>query len=936
MAEKLTISKQPSDIPARNYHLLREEGLQHIQLFSRKLWTDYNIHDPGVTSLELLSYAITDLGYRISQPLPDLLERSPQEIREEEEALQAAETEEEKAAIRTLPPFPTASQVLPNRPVTVDDYRRLLIDIPDVRNAWILPDRQVYGIDCERSRLDFLLKWKRQKHRVELKGLYRVLLELEEDVTAEDTQRRSDLKQQAWELLQANRNLCEDFTGIQLVQQKPFCLCAEIELAADAEIDLTEARIFRAVQQFLTPPVRFYSLEQLMAKAVPVETIFEGPLLNSGFLAATELAASQIRQQINLSDVLQEMMKVEGVQAVRDIVIAPRGAPLPEDEDSWIIPVWQDGQQALQPVVSTECSRLVFYKDLLPFRADFERVETLLEEMEAAEQAGAYPGGDDLPIPAGRYRSSAYQSIQQHYPKTYGISDSGLPDSASTERKAQARQLQAKLLFFDQILANYFAQLGNLRQLFALDPAIGQSYFSQLVEGVTDGEGLYADPSALAEDIQGLTEDEATFLNRRNKFLDHLLARFAENFNEYVWTMYAHSRSNAVSEAARAKREFLHDYPQLSANRGGAFNYALRKELWDTDNISGLSLRLGRLLGIRNVNRRNLANIKLDIYEERDTDEVKEFRFRIRDDRPDMKEKILLSSSWKFLDSRAARKEMCRVLGFALNRDNYQPRIAKDGRFYFNLTDGKDDILARRIEYFETEAERDGALDHILDLLQDKFSDEGMFLVEHLLLRPSKEIALPKDDGRRTIGPVLPLLNLRTSDRVLPVTNVRSVDLAQPPRTLSLATSAMIRPLESRLVPEIEPEIFLPICTGGDCSNVKYIDPYSCRISIILPAWPERFANIDFRRFAEKTIRQETPAHILPKICWVDRKQMAGFEKVYKRWLQVIYGRSRADKRKALADLVKALSNLRSVYPEATLAPCDFILDRTVLGRRDG
>ncbi|SHJ76812.1 hypothetical protein SAMN02745165_03124 [Malonomonas rubra DSM 5091] len=903
MAEKLTISKQSSDITARNYQRLREEGLEHVQLLSRKLWTDYNIHDPGITSLELLCYAITDLGYRISQPLPDLL-ALPEHVEKAEAS------------------FPTAAQVLPTRPVTVDDYRRLLIDIPGIRNAWLLPDPQQYGINCERSRLEFLQKGRLHKHRVEMKGLYRVLLELEEDVANGDRDLRNTLQQKAWQLLQASRNLCEDFTGIQLVRQKPFCLCAEIELAPDAEIDLTEARIFRAVQQFLTPPVKFYSLQKLLDKGTPVETIFEGPLLQNGFLAAEELAASQIRQQINLSDILQEMMQVEGVQAVRDIVIAPSGAQLPEDEDSWIIPVWQEGQQPLQPVISTECSRLVFYKDLLPFQADFERVENLLAEMEQDEQANAHPGSTDLPIPAGRYRNSGdYQSIQQHYPRAYGISDSGLPESASDQRKAQARQLQAYLLFFDQVLANYFAQLGNVRQLFTLDPAIGQSYFSQVVAGVTDADGLYADPATLAEDIQSLTEDEATFLKRRNRFLDHLLARFAENFNEYVWTMYAHDRSNAVAEAARAKREFLRDYPSLSVNRGGAFDYSLKKELWDTANISGLSLRIGRLLGIRNLDRRNLANVKLDIYDERDRveDDLKEYRFRIRDDRPEMEGKILLSSSWKFLDSRDAREEMQRVLGFALDRSNYQPRVAKDGRYYFNLTDGEEDILARRIEYFATEAERDAAIDQILDLLQDRFSDEGLFLVEHLLLRPQREIGLPFDGGRSTATPAAPV-NLRISDRI--------------PAPGAIAET--IRPIEDSLLAEQQQGLFLPICTGGDCSNVKYIDPYSCRISIILPAWPARFSDIDFRRFAEKTIRQETPAHILPKICWVDRAQMAGFEKAYKRWLQATFGSSRVNKQTALAELVKALSNLRSVYPEATLAPCDFILDRAVLGRRDG
>ncbi len=882
MAEKLTISKQPSDTPARNYSRLREEGLQYIQLLSRKLWTDYNLHDPGITTLELLSYAITDLGYRIGQPLPDLLARSPQEISAEEKAIEVAETAAEKASLRTPQPFPNAAQVLSNRPVTIDDYRRLLIDIPGIRNAWLFPDQRGYAINCERSRLEFAQKGNlQQKQRIDLKGLYLVLLELEEHIAADDTEQRGEIKARAWQVLQENRNLCEDFTGIKSVQQRPFCLCAEIELAPEVEIDLAEARIFRAIQQFLTPPVRFYSLQQLLDRHVPVDTIFEGPLLENGFLAADELAAAQIRQQINLSDVLAEMMKVEGVQAVRDIVIAPSGAPLPEEEDSWIIPVWDEGEEAVQPVISVECSRLVFYKDLLPFQADFNRVAALLAELEAAEQASAYPGREDLPIPDGRYRgSSDYQSIQNHYPRTYGISGSGLPDSASTERKAQARQLQAYLLFFDQVLANYFAQLGNVRQLFSLDPAIGQSYFSQLVEGVQGSEDLYSDPAHLAETLQRLSEDQTVFLQRRNRFLDHLLARFAENFNEYVWTMYAHDRSSASAEAARAKREFLREYPDLSRHRGGAFNYSLAKELWDTDNISGFSRRIGRLLGIRNLNRRNLANLKLDIYDERDVDDLKEYRFRIRDDRPGSNGKILLSSSWKFLDSREARHEMHRVLGFALNRDNYQLRIAKDGRFYFNLTDGAGDILARRIEYFATAAERDATIDRILDLLQDRFSDEGLFLIEHLLLRPPQQVG-----------------------------------------SLSAAE---------------EQALFLPICTGGDCSSIQYIDPYSCRISIVLPAWPDRFADMDVRRFVEKTIRQETPAHLLPKICWVDRRQMAGFERVYQRWLKSTFGNGKGDKQKALAAMVAALSDLRSVYPEATLKPCDFILDRTVLGRRDG
>ena len=41
---------------------LREMGIEEIQKLSGKIWTDFNLHDPGVTILEQLCYALTDLG----------------------------------------------------------------------------------------------------------------------------------------------------------------------------------------------------------------------------------------------------------------------------------------------------------------------------------------------------------------------------------------------------------------------------------------------------------------------------------------------------------------------------------------------------------------------------------------------------------------------------------------------------------------------------------------------------------------------------------------------------------------------------------------------------------------------------------------------------------------------------------------------------------
>ena len=65
MPDYLSISKQKPAFPQYlNFQVLRDIGIKRLQALSSDLWTDYNLHDPGVTILEVLCYAITDLGYR--------------------------------------------------------------------------------------------------------------------------------------------------------------------------------------------------------------------------------------------------------------------------------------------------------------------------------------------------------------------------------------------------------------------------------------------------------------------------------------------------------------------------------------------------------------------------------------------------------------------------------------------------------------------------------------------------------------------------------------------------------------------------------------------------------------------------------------------------------------------------------------------------------
>jgi hypothetical protein len=69
------------------------------------------------------------------------------------------------------------------------------------------------------------------------------------------------------------------------------------------------------------------------------------------------------------------------------------------------------------------------------------------------------------------------------------------------------------------------------------------------------------------------------------------------------------------------------------------------------------------------------------------------------------------------------------------------------------------------------------------------------------------------------------------------------------------------------LRPKFPGDALYPVCIEGDTCDA---DPYSFRLTFVMPGWTTPYnINLDMRRFADSTIRQETPAHLLGKICWV-------------------------------------------------------------------
>jgi len=173
MAETLYISKARTLTPAEDYSFLRAEGMRYIEELAHDLWTDYNTHDPGITILEALCYAITELGYRSNFDIKDLLADG-------------------KGSIGNNQAFFTPREILTNEPYSLNDYRKLLIDLKGVSNAWIYPALQTEAEranhknyhqtevplfpECKNDRLVYAPT---DHTPVDIRGLYQVRLDLD-------------------------------------------------------------------------------------------------------------------------------------------------------------------------------------------------------------------------------------------------------------------------------------------------------------------------------------------------------------------------------------------------------------------------------------------------------------------------------------------------------------------------------------------------------------------------------------------------------------------------------------------------------------------------------------------------------------------------------------------------------------------------------------
>jgi hypothetical protein len=765
------VGKNTNADSALSFEALRAKGIELIQAYSGHAWTDFNLHDPGVTILEYLSYAITDLAYRTNFPIKDLLTDPQGRI----------------DAARNL--FFSRRDILATSPVTVNDLRKLIIDqVPSVYNVWL---EKIYS----------------NQSAGYIKGLYRVTIQLFDDdaegniVVSENEETLAAKKNAAEEeaiekvksIVFSHRNIGEDYIDFTVLKPCIIEIESDIVIERHAISEEVLSDIYIVIQNTLNPVIRFYSETDLLEMGIAMEEMYSGPALENGFLLDAELDAkiksmdpsdllkSTRPRVIDPSDIMKAIASIPGVYFVRDFKIKSDG----------------DYKNTLFRLASDQYASFRFIKDRRTIQLSTETNELIIREslfnsilhkkLDAVNRKFIknMHETDDPALHKGNFlQPGHYFSFQQLFPPAYRLNTDriedvksrlGITDNADAASNAKSKQLKAYLMFFEQVLANYLSQLAGIDRLLTADlPDDAATYFSQPLYEVPGAGNILKDFYIEEPEMTDIywsefktnpdngyriflndhSETDEVFKARKNKILDHLISRFNLSLKKYPVVffeqLYLTGRSEEKLNAElRWKSGILKDMVLLTRNRSQAFNYA------EPGFISaGFETLISRLLFIQNMTTRKLSDSfetyvdsfrlqERDFYvakSDKQTSTVSADWLKTSDNEVLVTEESVIEGASEGVGA-AAAAFTSQPVGFlkdGLDARNYRigPNIDNNG--FMLLYKPQAAAKWMRVGVFEDWHTANSFLSHIIDTLRKiNIESEGFHIVEHILLRPS-------------------------------------------------------------------------------------------------------------------------------------------------------------------------------------------------------
>ncbi len=806
---------------------------------------------------------------------------------------------------------------------------------------------------------------------IALNGIYHITLDMDDTVNTANPKAVEEVVNRAMKRLHENRALCEDFLQPQVVQQKPVQFCLHLDVSPDADERKVMAEVIWRFQEYLTPTLHFHTFKQMRNLGLRCDEIYDGPLLQNGFLDNAELEQAQLLSEFYHSDLVRIAMETAGVLGVRELKVKEwpeePGATFGEKA---VYKIKKQGDNQSAPFVKRviDLCDSCFYVSkgaITGIKMSENALHEHIEWLNLTQNCAvcAEPGGH-LPE-GGIHRSdlSDYRSVQYDLPDIYTVGDNTLPNDTAPLRRAQARQLQAYLAFFDQILAAYLAQLGQVNQLLSIDqdplaatrllPALYEvPGIRELIENQAAFEATQQDwtlaigqavpepervavRTALGNMAQNTTQFTGFYAFRTALYqaLDPKQYEvYAGGLQDYFWAKYAADPSNNYQKALlaaaetpahrRAHRDRLLDH--LLARFGESFTDYVHALLmpdgepedtpWRQDFDSYLSDKARFLREVAqlshdrgrgyNYRKLNPVNHQPDVWLTNNVAGVKKRVSRLTGI-DDFSQRSLIAEPPYRLD----------IVSSQTKQGTAQYRIVLKRRLI--ALDALDNpIQAGPILFSLKYNSQKKAQEKVTELYKNIWKS-NLYKAEVSAADPDKWVVRFTLTDNELISD---LMGEEEAKRLL----VLLQDLVQPGKGevegFHLIEHILLRPNDPK-------DKLLQIPLGCDPKETPY-DPYSFWLTVVLPNWTSRFKHADFRYFFEQTFRAETPSHIAIRFCWIDLNDMYLFEDAYRKWL--IEKAKCSPSECHVTDAANALIDLLNTMPCTCLCDAELPSDKCV------
>jgi hypothetical protein len=434
MSEQLkhnySVSSEIVEHPAADFSFLRTKAIEYAQEASGTLWTDYNVHDPGMTFLEAFCYTMTEVAYKMSLDLEQLLLHS-------------------SSGKKVFPNhfLLHANELLPPKASTVEDYSILLLDqlINDLTHVFVTAEIQdMNGV----------------------KGLYTISVIPRQSVSNLE---KKKLAQQISSLFLRHRNIGEDLKEVRILAPKLVSIECNVDLSNNIDAHECIAHFFFALNQLLNPTVKFSSLNELIDNGRSIGEIFDNPSFTNGFI--DRVSVSKKQKTLHINRIKQLFARQKGVRSINSFHVLIDGI-LQRDE-------WFNINEHEFVTVELSFESFDYFTKIQVRQAneimeiDFSRVfhiyNTLVQEEHAKNvhrfAKPVYP----LQNAITKKDLLQYKSIVFDLPGIYRVGSYEATTNEDSSIQANSKQLTMYISFFDDILQSYLVQLTQLEQIFSIE-----------------------------------------------------------------------------------------------------------------------------------------------------------------------------------------------------------------------------------------------------------------------------------------------------------------------------------------------------------------------------------------------------------------------------------------------------------------------------------